>query len=123
MKSQLQSGLILSLLMVAAHAHCVVTHAEELAVMIEASTEEMPLDGNSQPCENAGCLCKGALVGELTMAVLEQDDSVQWLSGANFALTPNSAVAIDVSECSKPFSVASHFSGVTARALLQSFQV
>lgn len=122
--------------MVAAHAHCVVAHADELvnelatelAFKIEVAGEGAPLGDDQLPCENSGCLCNGALVGELTIVVFEQDDLMQWLTWeltrASSALSYNAAIAIDISENSKPFTEpATHFSGADARAILQSFQV
>lgn len=136
MTSQAKMRLILTLLILATHAHCVASHAAELAVKIEASNFEAsnfkafgdgttPLSGDGLPCEEGpGCLCQGVLLSDLSMAVVDQDNLALWLSCANFTMTPDSPITIGLANISRPFSVPiTHIGGASARALLQSFQI
>ena len=131
MTSQAKTCFILSLLILATHAHCVVSHAAELTVEIKAANFETLGDetttpsNDSLPCENGtGCLCEGALLSDLSMAVVDQDNLALWLSCANFTVSPNSPITIGLSTNSRPFFVTiPHFCGASARALLQSFQI
>ena len=143
MTSQAKTCFILSLLILATHAHCVVSHAAELTVEIAELTVEIKAaqfeaanfetlgdetttpSGDSLPCENGtGCLCEGALLSDLSMAVVDQDNLALWLSCANFTVSPNSPMTIGLSTNSRLFFVTiPHFCGASARALLQSFQI
>ena len=118
--------LILSLLILATHAHCVATHAAELIAKVEASTEATPIGGDSLPCgDEYGCLCKGAIVGGMSLAVLDQDDSFPWLSWNPLdASMPGFTVAVGLTENNRPIPLSAlPFGGASARALLQSFQI
>jgi hypothetical protein len=135
--SQAKTCLILTFLILATHAHCVASHAAELAVKIEASNFEAfgdgtaplsgaaPLGSDGLPCEEGpGCLCQGALLSDLSMAVVDQDNLALWLSCANLTMGPDSPISIGLANISRPFSVPiAHIGGVSARALLQSFQI
>jgi hypothetical protein len=134
--SQAKTCLILTFLILATHAHCVVSHAAELSVEIKAAQfeaanfetlgdETTTPSGDDLPCENGtGCLCEGALLSDLSMAVVDQDNLALWLSCANFTVSPNSPITIGLSTNGKPFSMPiPHFCGASARALLQSFQI
>lgn len=137
-KSEAKTCLLLTLLILVTHAHCVASHAAELAVKIEASNSETtgeeggrtPLGGGNPPCEEgSGCLCQGALLIDLAIAAVDRDDLTLWMSladfmGVNATVTPNATIMIDLSNSILPFfEPVLHFGGAFARAVLQSFQI
>jgi hypothetical protein len=125
MKPQLIIRLLLFLVVLAAHAHCVASHAAELSALVKLSRYEAPSNDDSQPYQDhSGCICQGALVNESGVTVLDQEEAIQWTSCTNHAVMSNCFFALNASHKCNQFSEPTVLFGrASALALLQSFQI
>jgi hypothetical protein len=116
---------MLCLCVLGSHAHCVLTHgAELLADQAQRHADvECPI-GETQPCGNeSSCICKGATLGDGSVAFLVPDDLVNWLSCLE---APRLLEVARVADCDRfvgRLGPPAKPGGTTARALLQSFQI
>ena len=125
MKPRLTIRSLLCLVVLAAHAHCVASHAAELSALVKLSRHEAPSNDDSQPCQDhSGCICQGALVNESGVTVVNQDESIQWTSCNNQAVMSNCFFAVNTSpKCNQFSGPTVLFGRASALALLQSFQI
>lgn len=111
------------LLVLAACSHCIAEHGAELTRNVQqAAQAELPLS-DTTPCDNeSGCICKGATLGDSYVLIFAQTDDL--VSPIVCEAYVSAIFQADVTLHFCPYSAPTFTrGGVTARALLQSFQV
>lgn len=115
--------LLLCLLIVGAHVHCVLAHGAALIGEVEASRCAEPPIGERNTCENeSSCICKGALVSRSFPPFLKHADRSDWLSSPDQRVD-GSSLALQVDQRHILPVAAILPSGAFARIVLQSFQI
>jgi len=115
--------LLLCLLIVGAHSHCVMSHGAELVSEVEAARRAEPPFGETKTCENeSGCICKGALVPEAVPAFFDHDHLTHWLPSTHWRVDSCGIVVLNwdldlIPDAPPPLA------GASARIVLQSFQI